>query len=242
VVRLMIPGMLKGFLLSIWHRILAAEARKPSWVLANYTAGRLAKHNSSTNNWVVSLMNVQPEDSVLEVAYGPGCALEKVSAQASRGFVAGVDVSPSMYKAAYKRNKASIESGRVRLHCCDALSIPYPHSHFDKLYAINVAYFWYDTSAYLRELFRVLRPGGRAFVSITDKDSLEKIPVSSSNVFKKFSEPQFASLLREAGFGNITIHSLPRNVRNLVSVSVCFVAQKEEGGAGQVETATPVAR
>src|SRR6516162_6155960 len=73
----------------------------------------MARTNEECGNWVVSLLEVQSADSVLEIGFGPGVAIKRLSMLADR--VAGVDPSPEMIAQAQARNAPAVATGRVEL-------------------------------------------------------------------------------------------------------------------------------
>jgi len=82
----------------------------------------MARTNEECGNWVVSLLEVQSTDSVLEIGFGPGVAIKRLSMLASH--VAGVDPSPQMIAQAQARNASAIASGRVELRRGTAVDPP----------------------------------------------------------------------------------------------------------------------
>ncbi|MER7789614.1 methyltransferase domain-containing protein [Streptomyces sp. NPDC097640] len=64
---------------------------------------------------VVSLLDVQPTDRVLEVGFGPGLTIAELARRASRGHVYGIDHSDAMVRQTRKRNAAAIRTQRVTL-------------------------------------------------------------------------------------------------------------------------------
>lgn len=93
---------------------------------------------------------------VLDVATGTGAVAERLLARGAR--VSGVDQSPSMLAAA--RARLDDHDGRLRLVEAEAERLPFADASFD---ALTVTYLWRyvdDPAAVLRELTRVLRPGG----------------------------------------------------------------------------------
>jgi SAM-dependent methyltransferase len=120
--------------------------------------------------WLYSLLNRSPKSNVeivrfagivetdrfLDIGCGPGAALEH--AHATGASVAGVDPSSSMVARAKKRVPgAEVEVG-------SAEDIPFPDDTFTV--AVNVSSFhhWADRDAGLREIRRVLVPGGRLHI------------------------------------------------------------------------------
>jgi SAM-dependent methyltransferase len=71
-----------------------------------------------------------------------------------------------MARQAARRNRALIRAGRDEVKCGGVSQIPYPDESFDKAFAVNSFQFWPSPVADLRELRRVLRPGGRLVLAI----------------------------------------------------------------------------
>src|SRR3979490_276212 len=77
-------------------------ARPSGWL--GRIAGSLMAKGADDDRWLVDLLDVQPEDRVLEVGFGPGVAIELIAARATRGLVTGVDSSHVMVRQAPNRN------------------------------------------------------------------------------------------------------------------------------------------
>jgi len=125
----------------------------------------MARTNEECGNWVVSLLEVQSADSVLEIGFGPGVAIKRLLMLADR--VAGVDPSPEMIAQAQARNAPAVATGRVELRRGAAARLPFESNTFDKAVAVNSMQVWPDAIAGLRELRRVLKPGGRVALGFT---------------------------------------------------------------------------
>jgi demethylmenaquinone methyltransferase / 2-methoxy-6-polyprenyl-1,4-benzoquinol methylase len=105
--------------------------------------------------FLVSRVAARPDDSVLDVACGTGAvALELVRQYRCR--VVGVDQSAEMLAIARRRL-----DGRVELHEARAEALPFGDGSFDGLTFTYLLRYVDDPPATLRELARVVRPGGR---------------------------------------------------------------------------------
>jgi demethylmenaquinone methyltransferase/2-methoxy-6-polyprenyl-1,4-benzoquinol methylase len=105
--------------------------------------------------WRRFLVSRLPQDGgqVLDVATGTGLVAEALLA---RGFrVTGLDQSPEMLAAARRRF-----AGRVELVEASAEAMPFPDASFDHLTFTYLLRYVDDPAATLRELSRVVRPGG----------------------------------------------------------------------------------
>src|SRR5262249_14046379 len=82
------------------------------------------------------------------------------------GHVAGIDPSAEMIRQSAARNGAGVASGRVDLRRASAAALPYPDGSIDAVYASNSAQFWPDLADGVRQIARVLVPGGRALIAV----------------------------------------------------------------------------
>jgi SAM-dependent methyltransferase len=118
---------------------------------------------------------IQPGQRVLDVACGTGIlARELASRVGSSGHVVGIDPSPGMIAVA-KQLAPAIE-WREGV----AESLPFPDQSFNAVVSQFGLMFFTDRSQALREMLRVLIPGGRLAVAVWD--SLNNIPAYASAV------------------------------------------------------------
>ena len=118
------------------------------------------------NPWVLSWLNVQPEDRVLGIGFGPGTEIEWVAKRATRGFVAGLDPSEVMLRQATRRCRRYIREGRVELRQGSMSAIPYPDRSFNKVFGINCIQFSPDLLHDLGEIQRVMKPEGIVVLAV----------------------------------------------------------------------------
>jgi ubiquinone/menaquinone biosynthesis C-methylase UbiE len=162
------------------------------------------------NRWVAGLLDVQPADRVLELGCGPGVAVAALAGRATRGLVVGVDHSPVMIRQAGRRNRAAVQAGRVRLiHApVERLSLgdkPFDgpfNEPFDAALAVNTLGMWPEPAARLRELARLLRPGGR--IALVSQPRCPGATAATSSA----AAEELAALLTEAGFARLRTETL----------------------------------
>lgn len=127
-------------------------------------AGLLMAHrpsNRGRNAWAVSLLDVQRDDRVLELGFGPGLAIRELSRiAAEEGYVCGIDHSELMLRWARRRNADGLRRGVVDLRLGSVDELPAFDALFDKILAVNTNMFGSEPVARLAELRRLLRPGG----------------------------------------------------------------------------------
>ncbi len=138
-----------------FHRPHGLGGRAAGWVMAHRGSNR------KRNVWAARLLDVQPDERVLEIGFGPGIAIQELARRATRGLVCGVDHSEVMLRQAKRRNTAAVRAGRVDLRLGWAEDLPDFDAPFDAILAVNSLMFWDDPVARLEELRGLLRPGGR---------------------------------------------------------------------------------
>jgi len=145
-----------------WRRHFA----RPSGVLGHLAGHLMALRNKERSWWVLPMLEIHDSDRVLEVGFGPGVDIRRVSEIAVHGKVTGIDHSEAMVEQARARNKRAIQAGRVELQLGPAAELPFADASFDKAFSINVAQFWPDPVVAMREIHRVLRAGGRVAIAV----------------------------------------------------------------------------
>ncbi len=165
------------------------------------------------NELTLQLLELKPDDPVMEVGFGHGKTIQKAAVAVPQGLVAGVDVSPLMVKIAGEHNRNFVRNGRVKLALGDGAHIPYPDSSFYKCFSVHTVYFWPRPIEVLEEIHRILRPQGRFVLSFRyDDKALRTFPLS---VYRFYPPDEVLSLLNAAGFYSGRIESRANSSRAL---------------------------
>jgi ubiquinone/menaquinone biosynthesis C-methylase UbiE len=142
------------------------------------TTGRLAgaimaRLNRDMEQAAVDELAPGPDDAVLAVGFGPGVGITALVARLPEGMVAGIDPSATMVARAQRHNRAAVDEGRVVLARAGAEAIPWPDGTFTGVVAVNSMQLWEPLAHSLREVSRVLAPGG-TLVTVTHTWAMEK--------------------------------------------------------------------
>ena len=101
---------------------------------------------------------------LLDVGCGPGQFTILAAERLPHAEVWGVDVAPTMIELARAHAAGSDATARLHFEVADVARLPFPDAHFDAVLSSGSIKHWPDQIAGLREMHRVLVPGGRAFV------------------------------------------------------------------------------
>jgi ubiquinone/menaquinone biosynthesis C-methylase UbiE len=177
--------------------------------------------NADLNAFVMACLELQAEDRVLEIGFGPGNLMGRMADITTDGIVEGIDFSAAMFKQAAKTNIRHISSGRVVLHKGECGSLPFGNHAFDKLCSVNTIYFWQRPEDYFSEMFRVIKPGGKIVVGFRDYEQMANLNLSKE-IFNAYTRNDVVDLLTEAGFQNAQI----REKDGVPFISYCAVATR----------------
>ena len=108
--------------MSTMRNILMRMFGRPRGFLGRLGGIIMARTNEECGSWVIKLLDIGPSESVLEVGFGPGVIIQRLSNLA--GHVAGIDRSHEMLQQARARNAEAI--GTVVSTCGIAPSRPCP--------------------------------------------------------------------------------------------------------------------
>jgi SAM-dependent methyltransferase len=143
-------------------RYLVSQGGNPRGPVGLLTAWMMGHRPSNVqrNRWVVSLLELEATDRILEIGSGPGVALGELARIAHAGYVCGIDHSKLMVRRARRRNRAAVRAGVLDVRVGTAEHLPHFDQPFDRVMAVNSLGFWPEPVARLRELHALLRPGG----------------------------------------------------------------------------------
>ena len=141
---------------------LGSQAANPRGALGWVTAWIMPLLSDSNCGDLAGLLDLQPEDDVLEVGCGSGTFLKKRAAHCR--YSIGLDRSDIQIRLARKRNRDRIAAGVSEIVQGDAADLPWKDGRFSAV-ACNCLGCFPDPRRSLEEMYRVLRPGGRVALS-----------------------------------------------------------------------------
>lgn len=127
------------------------------WIFGKVYA--LLQRNPASNRALFELADVRPSDRILDVGCGAGGALVLAAEVVGEGNLAGADPTKALAATARKRLP------EARIEVAPAEDLPFDEGSFNLVWTIASHHHWHDSRSGLREIFRVLEPGGRLLLA-----------------------------------------------------------------------------
>jgi len=141
-----------------------SQCKKPSGWMGRLMLWSMNRRHSALTDWGLQHVHINPRDIVLDVGCGGGRTVAKLAALASDGKVVGVDYAEASVEASRNENATWIERGRVEIRQASVSALPFPNDTFDLVTAVETHFWWPDLAHDVREVRRVMKPGGRLAV------------------------------------------------------------------------------
>lgn len=138
------------------------QVKKPTRFVGRLFAWLMNSSHSALTDWALNHLKVDKEAKVLDVGCGGGRTIEKLAEMAN--LVYGIDYAAGSIAASRTHNKRLIAAGRVFLQRASVSRLPFADDFFALATAVETQYYWPDLGNDMREILRVLKPGGRLVV------------------------------------------------------------------------------
>ena len=161
-------------------------------------------YHAPLTNWGVSLVDIQDGWTMLDIGCGGGKTLQRLLKRSLNAHVYGIDISEESVAKARQIN-ADVLDKQVFVQQGSAEKLPYEDGKFDLVTAVETVYFWPNLPSCLKEVRRVLKPGGHfaIMVEVVDADSKWTNVVEGMTAY---TPKQLKTLLDDAGFTQTEIH------------------------------------
>jgi len=173
------------------------------WARAGRGEG-MEKGHRPVGEQAIDLMAIPSEARVLDVGCGSGWATRLLAEKAREGRVVGIDIADEMLSLA---RESSASFANAEFQVASAERLPFSDAEFSHAFSMESLYYYSDMLAALREIKRVLKPGG-LFVTVVDlfKENAPteqwveqlKVPVQFLSI------AEYRVLFESAGFVNVS--------------------------------------
>lgn len=188
-----------------------SQCQKPRGWLGRLTLWNMNSRHSKVTDWGLGHVSVEKGYTILDVGCGGGRTVSKLAAMAAQGKVYGVDFSEASVAVSEKNNARSIEAGRVEIRQASVSKLPFADGTFDLVTAVETHFWWPDLPGDMREIFRVVKPGGKLIVIAEIYKGANTIAArlveryADRSPIKLLSVEEHRELLCNAGFTDVQV-------------------------------------
>lgn len=194
--------------MTLLQRFIDATARKPAgWIgRAIYREAPAHRHGFER---IKETLALQAGERVLEVGCGAGVLLAEMLEQCAGA--CAIDHSPDMVALAAARNATALTAGRLDLRQGDAHVLPWADAACDAAASAHMFFFVARPRDLLREIARVLKPGGRLVIATSPRSKLGSWFLAPyAGAMHCYEDAELAEMLRESGFAEARVKSESR--------------------------------
>ena len=184
------------------------NTRKPVGLGGKLMVAMMNLGLSPVARWGLRFLRLAPNAKVLDCGCGGGANINRLLKKYPYGVVKGIDYSPVSVEKARKLNRTAIQEGRCAVLQGSVADMIFADNWFNEVTAFETVYFWSDLPRCLREVRRVLKPGGTFLIcnesnGDTDKDEKWTEIIGGMTIYKDI---ELKAYLEQAGFHDVQIH------------------------------------
>jgi len=192
------------------------QCQNPIGWLGRLVLRNMNSRHSKVTDWGLSHASIGKQDIVLDVGCGGGRTVSKLAAIATQGKVYGIDHSKESVTTATRTNKHWIDIARVVVREASVSRLPFADGVFDVTTAVETHFWWPALPTDLREVLRVLKPGGRLIIIAEVYKGSEAF---TSKAVERYSEKtgmallsveEHRGLLTNASYSEVQVMTEPR--------------------------------
>ncbi|TKD72350.1 class I SAM-dependent methyltransferase [Pseudalkalibacillus hwajinpoensis] len=141
----------------------------PKGWLGWFIGEKMVRQHRIETLWTIKHLHLQKEEHVLELGCGGGYAMKLLLNNLDVCKVVGLDHSKTLIQSATIRNKKEIKKERAQLVHGNVQNLPFEDNKFSTVFSIHSIYFWEDLSLAVKEIHRVLKPGGLVAITLCNE-------------------------------------------------------------------------
>lgn len=180
-------------------------------------AGLEVAHMMNESNLGMTLNTIDALDlrdlhNLLEIGHGNCGHLETLLSKAHKLEYVGLDISETMFEEAQRINRDLINKGKISFKLYDGTRIPFDDGTFDRVMTVNTIYFWTDPDEFIREIARILKPGGLCVITYGQKEFMKNLPFVGKH-FRLYDNNDVSALIKNSDLNLVEILERTENVR-----------------------------
>ena len=171
---------------------------------------RMNESHAALTAWGLSHFHWRGDETVLDIGCGGGANLHRMSAHITTGHLTGVDYSATSVQTSRQTNADDIAAGKMTVCEGSVEALPFTDQTFDKITTVESFYFWPNPPENLKEIHRVLKPGG-TFLLIAEIYGHDGLSADVRENIERYhlynpTPETFETIFHDAGFSSVQVH------------------------------------
>ena len=183
---------------------------KPQGAAGKQMLKRMNRSHYELTGWGLDYLTFAPGDHILDVGCGGGQTLYRLAESYPETTLAGIDYSDVSVELSRETNERFISVGRTSIQKASVDELPFNDDVFDKVITVESFYFWPDHDKGLKEILRVLKPGGKLLIICEVYGDAPLSPRERENIQKYTmfnpTRAEYRELMKRNGFREVDIH------------------------------------
>ncbi|WP_188457009.1 class I SAM-dependent methyltransferase [Virgibacillus oceani] len=196
-------------------KILFSQFSKPAGWIGKWFGWYMAKENKHINQWTINFLDIQEQDHIVEIGFGPGQAIMDMLKRHDTIYITGVDPSEAMVHQVLKKLNKRLTNGQIGIFQHNADEFPILHKKIDKVLAINNITFWKYPVKTLAKIRMQMNQNGKIAITLRPHER------GATDQTTRLLGNQLKAILAKAGFREICIFIKKTNPND----TVCAVGQ-----------------
>jgi len=192
------------------------QYRCPRGRLGKTVAANMNRHHAKLTLWGLTKVTVGEDHVILDVGCGGGKTLSRLAQKAPQGKVYGIDHSADMVNFSKEINKKLIAQKRVEIVEEPVEKMGFKDDFFDLVTAFETYYFWSQFSDALKEIKRVLKPGGKLLLVNELMHGITSAKIVEETHVKLLSLEEIQNVAQSVGFVDVQVFTEPGTAWNAV--------------------------
>jgi len=137
---------------------------------------------------------------LFEIGYGPGYGIKHIL-ENNDVSIDGIDFSRMMYRKAIQRTKKY--SSRIKLRYGDFNEFIYNGNSYDRVFLLNVIYFWNDIQKSIGKIISLIKEKGIVIIGMASPELLSSVGIKNNKVFHQYEINDIVNILMK--YENIVV-------------------------------------
>jgi ubiquinone/menaquinone biosynthesis C-methylase UbiE len=195
---------------------LGDQYRCPKGQLGRLVAKRMNLHHKKLTLWGLTKVTLGSDYVILDVGCGGGKTISRLAQMAPRGKIFGIDYSTDMVEFSKEINKTLITQNQVEIIEESVEKMSFKDNFFDLVTAFETYYFWTNFPVALREIKRVLKPGGKLLLVNELLHGVTQAKIIEETHVRLLPLEEIQNFLRSIGFMDVQTFIKPETAWNAI--------------------------